>query len=138
MVWFGISIAAFIICTGGLIYSMINDTPLFKFERNEYGSIVVAEYFMRGQRGQWRGEGYLVSTLVTFTGLLWLFLSKIEIVQQFKNTTKFNQRCIIYGIVMNLWIGQQMLVAAYKKKSSWYNPTFMPPDYYSTGSIMND
>jgi hypothetical protein len=48
MVWFGISIAAFIICTGGLIYSMINDTPLFKFERNEYGSIVVAEYFMRG------------------------------------------------------------------------------------------
>ena len=48
MVWFGIAIAAFIICTGGLIYSMINETPLFKFERNEYGSIVVAEYFMRG------------------------------------------------------------------------------------------
>lgn len=48
MVWFGIAILAFIICTGGLIYSMINDTPLFKFERNEYGSIVIAEYFMRG------------------------------------------------------------------------------------------
>ena len=48
IVWFTIAILAFIICTGGLIYSMINDTPLFKFERNEYGSIVIAEYFMRG------------------------------------------------------------------------------------------
>jgi len=106
IVWFTIAILAFIICTGGLIYSMINDTPLFKFERNEYGSIVVAEYFMRGQRGQWRGEGYLVSTLVTFTGLLWLFLSKIEVVKQFKEANKFTQRVIIYGIVINLWIGQ--------------------------------
>ena len=78
MVWFGIAITAYIICTGGLIYSMINETPLFKFERNEYGSIVVAEYFMRGQRGQWRGEGYLVSTLVTFTGLTYLFLNKLD------------------------------------------------------------
>jgi len=106
IVWFTIAILAFIICTGGLIYSMINDTPLFKFERNEYGSIVVAEYFMRGQRGQWRGEGYLVSTLVTFTGLLWLFLSKIEVVKQFKDANKFTQRVIVYGIVINLWIGQ--------------------------------
>ena len=48
MVWFIISIVVFVVCTGGLIYSMINDTPLFKFERNEYGSVVVAEYFMRG------------------------------------------------------------------------------------------
>mgnify|MGYP000867847174 CR=1 FL=1 len=78
MVWFGIAITVYVICTGGLIYSMINETPLFKFERNEYGSIVVAEYFMRGQRGQWRGEGYLVSTLVTFTGLTYLFLNKMD------------------------------------------------------------
>ena len=106
IVWFTIAILAFVICTGGLVYSMINDTPLFKFERNEYGSIVVAEYFMRGQRGQWRGEGYLVSTLVTATGLLWLFLSKIELVKQFKDSNKFTQRVIIYGIVINLWIGQ--------------------------------
>jgi len=47
-VWFSIAIIVFVVCTGGLVYSMINDTPLFKFERNEYGSVVVAEYFMRG------------------------------------------------------------------------------------------
>lgn len=49
--WFTISILAWIICTGGLVYSMLNNMPWFKFERNEYGAVVVAEYFMRGQRG---------------------------------------------------------------------------------------
>jgi len=50
-VWFGIAITVFIVCTGGLVYSMINDTPLFKFKRDDYGNVVVDEYFMRGQRG---------------------------------------------------------------------------------------
>jgi len=44
-VWFGIAITVFVVCTGGLIYSMSNDMPLFKFKRNEFGSVVVDEYF---------------------------------------------------------------------------------------------
>lgn len=47
-VWFVIAISVFVICTGGLVYSMLNQMPWFKFERNEFGSIVVTEYFMRG------------------------------------------------------------------------------------------
>jgi hypothetical protein len=49
--WFTIAIAAWVICTGGLVYSMLNQMPWFKFEKNEFGSVVIAEYFMRGQRG---------------------------------------------------------------------------------------
>lgn len=51
LVWFSIAIAVYVICTGGLVYSMLNQMPWFKFERNEFGSIVITEYFMRGQRG---------------------------------------------------------------------------------------
>ena len=47
-VWFTIAIMVYVICTGGLVYSMLNNMPWFKFERNEYGAIVIAEYFMRG------------------------------------------------------------------------------------------
>lgn len=101
-VWFGIAITVFIICTGGLVYSMINDTPLFKFERNEFGSVVVAEYFMRGQRGQWRGEGWLISTLVTFTGLLWLYLNNVENFSKSKST----MRIVIYIGLATIWISQ--------------------------------
>ena len=51
MTWYCIAIAVWVICTGGLVYSMLNSMPWFKFERNEYGTVVIAEYFMRGQRG---------------------------------------------------------------------------------------
>ena len=133
-VWFSISIIVFVVCTGGLVYSMINDTPLFKFERNEYGSVIVAEYFMRGQRGQWRGEGWLVSFLVTLTGLLWLYLINVNKLVQDRG----NMRILIYISLFSLWIMQKLLVVAYRKKSEWYNPGFMPPDYYGVGSLMAD
>jgi hypothetical protein len=51
MIWFGIALSVYVICTGGLVYSMLNNMPWFKFERNEFGAIVITEYFMRGQRG---------------------------------------------------------------------------------------
>lgn len=50
-VWFGVAITVFLICTGGLVFSILNNMPWFKFERNEFGSVVIGEYFMRGQRG---------------------------------------------------------------------------------------
>jgi hypothetical protein len=46
-VWFGIAICVYIICTGGLVYTMLNGMPFFKYERNEFGAVVVTEYFMR-------------------------------------------------------------------------------------------
>ena len=48
MIWFGIALSVYVICTGGLVYSMLNNMPWFKFERNEFGAIVITEYFMRG------------------------------------------------------------------------------------------
>jgi hypothetical protein len=83
-VWFSIAIAVYVICTGGLVYSMLNNMPWFKFERNQYGSVSITEYFMRGQRGQWAGEGYLISVLVTIIGLGYLYLIKISDLKQDK------------------------------------------------------
>lgn len=34
MVWFAIAIIVFIICTGGLVFCMLNGMPLFRYERN--------------------------------------------------------------------------------------------------------
>ena len=76
--WFAIAITVWVIFTGGLVYSMLNSMPWFKFERNEYGQVVIAEYFMRGQRGQWAGEGYIASIICTFVGLSYLLLCNIE------------------------------------------------------------
>jgi len=78
MVWFAIAIIVWIICTAGVVYSTLNNMPWFRYERNEYGSVVITEYFMRGQRGQWAGEGYIVSILTTLIGLGYLYMMKLD------------------------------------------------------------
>jgi hypothetical protein len=50
-VWFAIAMATYAICTGGIVYSILHNVPWFKLERDQYGAIYVAEYFMKGQRG---------------------------------------------------------------------------------------
>jgi len=134
LVWFGVALTAYIICTGGLVYSMINQTPWFKFERNEFGAVVISEYFMRGQRGQWAGEGYLISVLVTVIGLVYLYLVNVD--KWIKERGSVRIAVLICLVI--LFILQQMLLVAYRIKSPWYNPTFAPPDYYQRGSLLQD
>jgi len=89
---------------------------------------------MRGQRGQWKGEGWLISTLVTVTGLIWLYMINIGKFTFSRN----NQRVVIYVSLGTIWILQRLLVVAYQKKSSWYDPHFLPPSYYGMGSLLKD
>ena len=121
-------------CTGGLVYSMINQTPWFKFEKNEFGSVVITEYFMRGRRGQWAGEGYLVSVLVTIIGLTYLYMNNVE--HMIKTKTEIRMAVLI--CLGSLFVMQQLLLVAYRIKSPWYHPGFMPPSYYQTGSLLQD
>lgn len=130
--WFIIAIAAWVICTGGLVYSMLNSMPWFKFERNEFGSVVIAEYFMRGQRGQWAGEGYIISVLVTVIGLTFLALNNLSSFI----TDKGHQRTFTLGILCAIWLMQHLLLSFYRIKSPWYNPQFAPPDYYQRGTLL--
>jgi amino acid transporter len=134
MTWFVIAISVWVIFTGGLVYSMLNTMPWFKFERNEFGQVVIAEYFMRGQRGQWAGEGYIASVLCTVIGLCYLGLCNIEKYFVDKNS----QRLAVMALLVSLYIMQMMYVAIYRFKSPWYNPVFSPPDYYLRGSFLED
>jgi len=52
--------------------------------------------------------------------------------------SKSGQRFIIYACLMTIYVFQKLLVVAYQKKSEWYNPVFLPPDYYGKGSLMED
>lgn len=47
-VWFFIAMATYFICTGGIVYSIIHNVPWFKMERDQYGSVFISEYFMKG------------------------------------------------------------------------------------------
>lgn len=47
-VWLAVALIVFIICTAGTVFSLQNGMPLFKFGKNEFGAIVIQEYFMSG------------------------------------------------------------------------------------------
>jgi hypothetical protein len=47
-VWFIVAMTTYAICTGGIVYSVIHNVPWFKMERDQYGSVYISEYFMRG------------------------------------------------------------------------------------------
>jgi len=89
---------------------------------------------MRGQRGQWAGEGYIISILVTCIGLGYLYLTKIQDTCEDKQ----QMRVLVFMTLATLFFGQQFLIMAYRLKSPWYNPTFFPPHYYNTGSLLAD
>ena len=78
MVWFAIALIVYFVCTGGVVYSILQSMPLFKFAKNEYGQIYIEEYIMPGQRGQWAGEGYIASALYLGVGLAYLYLARIQ------------------------------------------------------------
>lgn len=76
--WFMVALMFYIVCTAGLVFSILNGMPIFRFERNEFGSVVITEYFQRGQRGQWAGEGFIMSTMAVIIGLTYLTLNNVE------------------------------------------------------------
>jgi hypothetical protein len=47
-VWFLIAMMTFVICTGGIVYTVIHGVPWFKFDRDQFGNVYVSEYFMKG------------------------------------------------------------------------------------------
>lgn len=76
-----------------------------------------------------------MSTLVTATGLMYLYLNNLDTILE---SDRNMQRAMIYMSIFCIFIMQKLLVVAYKKKSPWYNPGFMPPLHYGDGSLMED
>lgn len=134
IVWFIISMLTYFICTGGIVYSIIHNVPWFKMERDQYGSVYISEYFMKGQRGQWAGEGYIFSFLTTCCGLVLVFLSRIENI--FKKSS--HRRMAALGSLVAVFFLSELMLQCYKFKSPWYGPGFAPPGHYQRGPLMAD
>ena len=89
------------------------------------GNVFIAEYFMRGTRGQWAGEGYIFSGLCLLTGLTLIFLSRVN--RWVENDGK--RRIAVIASIAAIYILSQLILACYKFKSPWYGPGFAPPSH---------
>jgi hypothetical protein len=69
---------SFGVCIQGFVYNLLNQNPVFRFDQDAYGKMFVSEYFMRGMRQQYAGEGYIISALVCGFGLVVLGMVKAD------------------------------------------------------------
>jgi oligosaccharyltransferase complex subunit gamma len=133
-VWFGISIVSFAICIQGFVYNLLNNAPVFRFEQDKYGKMFVSEYFMRGMRQQYAGEGYIVSTIVMAFGIALLVMTRA--VHHYEDAFK---RRITVGVGILVCFGLlQAYLACYRIKNPWYGTSFFPPRHYTRGPINRD
>ena len=99
--WITIAWVGFFFCTSGVIYTILNSMPMFKMGQDQYGKLYVEEYFMRGSRGQYGGEGYITAGLCIFTSLSFLLMIKAD---EFVKTP-IERRAVICGAIMCAGLG---------------------------------
>ena len=132
--WLVIAWISYVICTSGVVYTILNTVPVFRFDQDQYGKMYVSEYFMRSSRQQYGGEGYIVSLLAIGVSATFLFLSKVDVI--FEKT--LHRRVAILACIFVAFFGIQMYVMCYRIKTPWYQNNFYPPEGFTRGPIMRD
>lgn len=132
--WWAIACLGYIVCTSGFVYCTLHGMPIFRFDQDQFGKMFVSEYFMRGQRSQYAGEGYITSTLAFLISFMFLGMVKSDMIIK-----KASERRIV--LVVLLVCGYMLLqfyLLCYKIKTPWYSTNFWPPHDYIKGPIMRD
>jgi len=114
--WIMIAISSYFICTSGVVYTMINPVPMFRFEPDKYGKYHIVEYFMSTNRGQYGGEGYIVSSLALMISSGFFFLIKMEKFVEGKT----QKRIATAVTILITFILIQTYLACYRIKTPWY------------------
>ena len=132
--WLSISWIGYMICTSGVVYTILNTVPVFRFDQDQYGKMFVSEYFMRSSRQQYGGEGYIVSSIAIATSISFLFMSKVDTLFD----KPLHRRMAILISVFIGFMGVQLYVMCYRIKTPWYSNNFLPPNTFTKGPIHRD
>ncbi len=127
--WLVASFIVYIVCIGGIVYNILRGTPFAGYYRNG----TIKQYISRERRGQYIGEGLLMSSVFVIGGTAFYsfnWIAKIENMWLNKLFCAF----AIFLIIAVLRICENV----YKIKAKWYGPQFFPPGHYVHGPLMKD
>lgn len=126
----------YVLCTSGFIYSELHGMPMFKFDKDEYGGMFISEYFMKQQRSQYAGEGYIVSITATFASFMFLLFARSE--NFFGEMSAISRLYLLTAILMLAYGAVETYIMIYRIKTPWYSSNFMPPHDYIRGPLQRD
>ena len=129
LTWLIGSFVVYIFGIGGIVYSILNQPPLFGYDKK--GKI---ELLSLGFRNQYFLEGVLVSFLFIIGGTFFYALNWGNYVAE-RNININN-----YGffIIIGCFAIFEVILHIIQIKSSWLNPSFFPPEGYVKGPLIND
>lgn len=127
-VWFAFSMVIYFLCMSGVVYDILRTPPMFGMSQEGK-----TEIFMAQRKGQYAFEGFLMSFCMSLCGLCLIGLHLARNIQD-----KLMMKGTICLLICTLIIGLSKLSQGYKVKTSWYRPTFFPPENYISGPLIND
>lgn len=136
ILWWVISLFGYILCTSGFIYSELHGMPMFRFDKDQYGNMFISEYFMKQQRSQYAGEGYIVAFIATAASMFFLLLVRSEAL--IGEMSKDTRRIVLVLMCVLAYAGVELFLTCYRIKTPWYSSNFMPPKDYIRGPLMRD
>lgn len=95
----------------------------------------ISEYFMKQQRSQYAGEGYIVSVLCLLASLSFLFFTRLDSLLRLKGETRGIVLCVL---LLLGYLFVQVFLLCYRIKTPWYNTSFLPPQDYMRGPLARD
>ena len=127
--WVACSMFIFIICVGGIVFNILDDTSFAKYDKNGY----IIEFIHHDQSLQYIGEGILVSSLFVLGGTILYSFVWLNSVQGY-----LKHKIISFIGIIFIILDAEIIFSIYTIKARWYYPTFLPPDNYVRGPLIND
>lgn len=138
VMWYSISVFGYIVCTSGFIYSELHNMPMFRLDRDQWGSVYISEYFMKQQRSQYAAEGYIASCIAVSVSFIFLMITRNERFPVFQNMSATTKRLALSASVIGAYFAVSLFLLCYKIKTPWYATGFLPPLGYRRGPLSND
>mmetsp|Transcript_8624 Transcript_8624/g.9804 ORF Transcript_8624/g.9804 Transcript_8624/m.9804 type:complete len:362 (-) Transcript_8624:34-1119(-) len=133
VIWVIGSAIVYILCVGGIAFTLIHSMPTFKYGQDQSGSLFVEEYIQKSQRGQYAGEGYGCALVMFLTAAALIGFTKLD-----KMKSSLKKEVFSLTLVLIAFAGFMIIHEVFMLKSPSYDPSFYPPAHYMTGPLSAD
>ena len=121
--WLAIACAAWILCTGGLVYVRMENPEKYQSHFDEAtNQTIVTEWIKRDYGSQYAYEGFIFSSMVVAIGLLYVIFLNVPSWTK----SRLLQRIACYIILGSIILLNTKLYEFVKIKIPWWNPVFDP------------
>jgi len=130
----GLALLVYYISTSGLFYNILQGMNWMGTDQN--GRPV---FLMGTPRGQFLGEGLVMSALIVLSGMSMFVASRFPYTERAKKMDPNDLAYTLIGIIVLSIACMYIVIGSYVQKAGWYSSSdFTPPPHYRMGPLRVD